>query len=429
MFDALYLAFCAVAWGIVAYKVRAWLRDRRNVDLALLSVMTAGVATVFLFSAPSVYRWFDDLVGVANLAIVVIYTAVVVFAAGAWALLLRWTDRAGPSVRSGPSGRTVPSARSGPSGQAGGAAPDSQRTPARARRVVAGIAAVWTVAVVCFAVGRPDAVEHPRDFSTAYTSEPGVVAFLVLYLAIFGASLAVLGQLCRRFAATLGASWLARGLKVIAAGCWLGLLYCACKLAGFVGSWAGWDTYPLSNGVAPLSASVAALLVIGGFAVPAVGPRVSAWRRLRRLHTLWREVIAHAPEVTMGHSRWAAWWPLADLEWRANRQMAEIRDVQRGIRRYVDAAVIDIARGKGRSAALDEEHLTALMEAAALRRGLDNQATGYLPPYDAESAVLTVSTELAQEHAHLVRVAAVYRLPIVDDVLAELQGYREATRT
>ena len=28
MFDALYLAFCAAAWGIVAYKVRAWLRDR-----------------------------------------------------------------------------------------------------------------------------------------------------------------------------------------------------------------------------------------------------------------------------------------------------------------------------------------------------------------------------------------------------------------
>lgn len=492
MFDVLYLVFCAAAWGIVAYKVRAWLRDRRNVDLGLLSTMTAGVATVFLFSAPSFYRWFDRLAGVANLSIVVIYTAVVVFASGAWVLLLRWTGRAGEAARrtaaagagtgaaagdgTGTSRGATDAAREQPAGQpegrgegraegpaagrgegqaAGGARAretageaggggrergtagrEAERTAAarariavRARLVVTGIGAVWTVAVGCFAFGRPDAVEHPRDFSTAYTSEPGVVAFLVLYLAIFAISLAALGRLCRTYAAALGATWLGRGLRVIAAGCWLGLLYCACKLAGFAGSWAGLDMYPVSNGIAPLSASVAALLVIGGFAVPAAGPRVSAWRRLRKLHALWRDVTAHAPEVTMGHSRWAAWWPLADQEWRANRQMAEIRDVQRGIRTYVDAAVIDIARDKGRAAALDEAHTTALIEAAALRRGLANQAVGRVPPYDAESAVLTVSTELAQEHAHLVRVASVYRLPLVDDVLAAVRDYRETTRT
>lgn len=398
MFDAVYLACCALAWLIVGYKVRAWLRDRKNLDLGLLCVMTAAIATVFLFSAPSVYRWFDRLTGVPNLSIVVIYSAVVAFACGAWVLLLHWTGR----------GHETPRAR----------------TVAASWLVVISIAAAWTVALVCFAVGRPDAVEHPRDFSTAYPSEPGITVFLMLYLAIFGISLAVLGHLCRRFATALGGNWLARGLRVVGAGSWLGLAYCAFKLIGLAGARLGRDVYTLCNSVAPICASVAALMVIGGFAIPAFGPRVSAWRRLRRLAPLWRDVTSRVPEVTMEQSRWASWFPLADLEWRANRQMAEIRDVQRGIRRHVDAAVIDIARERARSAALDAEHAAAVVEAAALRRGLSNQATGYLPPYDADSAVMTVSTELTQEHAHLLRVAAVYRLPLVDDVLAAVEGYR-----
>ncbi|MCQ4079655.1 hypothetical protein NGB36_03330 [Streptomyces sp. RB6PN25] len=386
MFDVVYLCFGVAAWAIVGYKARAWFRDRSNADLGLTCVMTAGVATVFLFSAPSLYRRFDRLTGVANLAMVFLYSSVVVFATGALVLLLRWTGRA-----------------------------------RHARGVVAAIAAAWAVAVVSFLLGRPDAVEHPRDLSTAYASAPGVVTFLVLYLVIFGASLAGLGTLCPRYAARLGTSWLARGLRVLASGCWLGLVYCACKLVGFVLSWAGMDPRLLSNGVAPMSASVAALLVLTGFALPAVGPRVSAWRRLRRLKPLWRAVTAEAPEVTMEQSRWTAWWPLADLEWRANRQMAEIRDVQRSIRRYVEAATLDIAREKGRAAGYEGEGLSAVVEAAALRRGLQNQAVGHVPEPVADTVVVTDSTELAEEHEHLARVADVYHLPLVDEVLSELR--------
>ncbi|MEU8828023.1 MAB_1171c family putative transporter [Streptomyces sp. NPDC048636] len=385
MFDVVYLCFGAAAWALAGYKARAWFRDRDNADLGLACVMTAAVATVFLLSAPSVYRWFDRLVGVANLAMVFLYSSVVVFATGALVLLLRWTGSA-----------------------------------IRPRWVVAAVGMVWAVAVTGFAVGRPDAVEHPRDFSTAYAHEPGVVLFLVLYLAIFGSGLAGLGVLCPRYAATLRGSWLARGLRVLAAGCWLGLVYCACKLIGFVFSWADRELYWLSNGVAPLTASVAALLVLAGFAIPAGGPRASAWRRFRRLRPLWREVTTQAPEVAMGQSRWTGWWPLADLEWRANRQMAEIRDVQRGVRRHVEASVLEIARVKAEAARLDDWQLAAVVEAAALRRGLLNQAHGHVPGAAADSVVVTTGTELADEHEHLARVADVYRLPLVDEVLAEL---------
>ncbi|MEU1788240.1 MAB_1171c family putative transporter [Streptomyces sparsogenes] len=394
MFDVVYLCFGAAAWAIVAYKARAWWRDRSNTDLGLACVMTAGVANVFLLSAPSVYRWFDRLLGVANLAMVFLYSSVVVFATGALLLMLRWTGSA-----------------------------------VRPRTVLTAVGAVWAVAVTGFAVGRPDSVEHPRDFSTAYADAPGVVTFLVLYLAIFGTGLAGLGVLCRRYAATLRGSWLARGLLVLAAGCWLGLAYCACKVLGFLFSWAGRDLPWLSNGVAPLTASVAALLVLSGFAVPALGPRASAWRRLRRLDPLWREVTARAPEVSVAtvRPRWTGWWPFADLEWRANRQMAEIRDVQRGVRRHVEAETLEIARVKGRAAGLGDWQLAAFVEAAALRRGLLNQAAGRVPVPGADSVVVATGVEPAQEHEHLARVAEAYHRPLIDEVLEEL-GERTAAQ-
>ncbi|QLE74886.1 hypothetical protein FGW37_27765 [Streptomyces rectiverticillatus] len=402
MFDVLYLTFSAVAWAIVGYKARAWFRDRGNVDLGLTALMTSGVPVVFLFSAPSVYRAFDRLTGVANLAMVLLYSAVVLFATGATVLLLRWTSRGDARARA--------------------------RAAVRSRIAVAVVAVAWATAIVCFAVGRPDSVEHPRDFSTAYAHAPGVVAFLVLYLAIFGTSLAGLGALCPRYAAQLGPCWLAKGLRTLAAGCWLGLLYCLCKLVGFVLTWAGHDVYWLSNGVAPMSASVAALLVLLGFSLPAAGPRVSAWRRLHRLQPLWQAVTAHAPEVTLTGHRLTGRWPFADLEWRANRQMAEIRDIQRGVRRHVEPAALDIARRKATGAALDERRLAAVVEAAALRRGLQNQITGHVPAPHADSVVVTVSADPAEEHEHLALVADVYHDPMVDAVLEELREMSAARR-
>ncbi|ARF58639.1 MAB_1171c family putative transporter [Streptomyces gilvosporeus] len=413
MFDVIYLSFAALSWALVAYKAAAWFRDRGNADLGLTCVMTGGVATVFLFSAPSLYRGFDRLVGVANLAMVFLYSSVMVFAAGALVLLLRWTAGEGEAARA--------------------------RARSRARAAVGGVAALWAVAVAGFAVGRPDAVEHPRDFSTAYTNSPGVMLFLVLYLAIFGSSLAGLAVLCSRYAAQLGRSWLTRGLRVLAGGCGLGLGYCTFKVVGFGLSWAGHPAPWLSNGVAPLSASVAAILVLTGFALPAAGPRAAAWRRLRRLSPLWRTVTAQAPEVTMERVRWTDRWPFADLEWRANRQMAEIRDVQRGIRRHVESDAVDVARERARGVSLDDRQLAAVAEAVALRRGLENRAVGHVPAHGADSVVVTTGNtagpsgategvELSAEYEHLALVADVYHSPLVGTVLTELRQRSAVSR-
>ncbi|MDC7335985.1 hypothetical protein PQR15_04915 [Streptomyces lydicus] len=94
--------------------------------------MTGGVATVFLFSAPSLYRAFDRLVGVANLAMVFLYSSVVVFAAGALVLLLRWTAGEGAAARA----RARPRARRGRRGgrAVGGGGHRLRARPAGRRR-------------------------------------------------------------------------------------------------------------------------------------------------------------------------------------------------------------------------------------------------------------------------------------------------------
>lgn len=126
----------------------------------------------------------------------------------------------------------------------------------------------------------------------------------------------------------------------------------------------------------------------------------------------------------METSAWSVRWPFADLEWRANRQMAEIRDVQRGIRRHVESDAVDIARERARAVALDDRQLAAVAEAAALRRGLENRAVGHVPDHGADSVVVASGSEpaeLAAEYEHLALVADVYHSPLIDTVLTELR--------
>ncbi|MDX3584200.1 MAB_1171c family putative transporter [Streptomyces europaeiscabiei] len=394
MRDVLYLTVGGFAWAVAIYKARAWLRDRSNTNLALVSGMIAAVGLLMTLSSPRLYLAFDQAVGVANLAMAVIYSSAVAFVLGARILLLSWmlSDGKADPVR------------------------DRQRT----RWVIAATVAAWTVALVAFATHRPYEVEHPRDFTSVYADAPGVAIFLVIYLAIFGTCMASLGGLCRRYAAELqaGRPWMARGLRLIAYGSLAILAYCAAKLVGMVCHWSGVDLDMLTNSVAPLSASLGALLVVAGFAVPTLGSRMTAWRLVRRLHPLWRRVTADEPEVQMEELRW--WWPSKSMHWVASRQMTEIRDVQRGIRQYVEAALIDTARERGSAAGLGEQELVALVEATALRRGLHNRKRGHIPDHSAATVVMGGGEQLANEHAHLVRVSDAYNNPLVGEILTAI---------
>lgn len=131
----------------------------------------------------------------------------------------------------------------------------------------------------------------------------------------------------------------------------------------------------------------------------------------------------------MDGSRWTGRWPFADLEWRANRQMAEIRDVQRGLRRHVESDAIDIVLERARAVSLDDRQLAAVAEAAALRRGLENRAVGHVPDHGADSVVVAEGRQaarLSSEYEHLALVADVYRSPLIETVLTELRQ-RSAT--
>ncbi|MBF9072602.1 MAB_1171c family putative transporter [Streptacidiphilus fuscans] len=391
MRDVLYLAIACVGWAICLTKTGGWLRDRGNADLGLVAVMSGAIASVMMWSSPALYIWLDQRLRVPNLGIAVIYSSVIVFVAGAQALLRNWTARGDDAAR--------------------------LRARRRTRINVVTLTVLWAVALVGFAVGRPDAVEHPKDFSTVYTGRAGVMVFLLVYIALFGWCMTSLGLLCRRYAAPLRTKrpWTARGLGLVTLGSYAILLYCLAKLATLIGSWAGANMDVLGDSVAPLCASVGALLVVAGFAVPSAGARWSARRRVRQLTPLWRTAVAAAPDVEMEDR---ARYVRVSAELKATRQMTEIRDAQLMLRAYVDRDLIEAALQLAQGDGLDADETAALVEAAALQRGLANRSAGRPAAEPAVTIVTVGQGDLAREHAHLVRVAQALDGERADRVLA-----------
>ncbi|MEU7062087.1 hypothetical protein AB0A61_40930, partial [Streptomyces sp. NPDC046197] len=126
MRDALYLSIAASAWTAAAYKARAWLRDRENTSLALISGMIAAIGLLMSLSSPRLYTAFDQAMGVANLAMAIIYSSAVLFVIGARTLLLDWMN----STRQA----------------------DTTQARNRTLMTIAAIAAAWTGALVGFAL-------------------------------------------------------------------------------------------------------------------------------------------------------------------------------------------------------------------------------------------------------------------------------------
>lgn len=388
--DVLYLTLGAVGWVLAIYNTVAWLRDPKNPSLKWIVLMLSSIGMVMTWSSPWLYKCLDHTLHKANLSIAVIYTSVIAFLLSTQQLLSDWASRGDDETR---------------------------RAMTRRAGISTGVISVaWLAALTGWALGRPDVVEHPTDFSTVYTGSPGVMLFLLTYVVVFGGVMAMLGSLCRQYAVALGSArpWASRGLRLVSIGAWAILVYCAGKITAIVGPWTGVHLDTVGDTLAPFSASLGALFVALGLAVPAIGSQATAWWRVRRLRSLWQAAIAMQPEVSLGRR----WERAASREVVAIRQMAEIRDVQQGIRGLVEARLVAVASEHGKQAGLDEQEVAALIEAAALRRGASNRAAGHIPTHAAPSTIYGGGVDLIDEYQHLVRVADAYHCDLVRRVLA-----------
>ncbi|MEU8510497.1 MAB_1171c family putative transporter [Kitasatospora sp. NPDC048722] len=429
LLTVVYAVLAVITWTAFFYKVRDLVRDWRNRELQILCLSIATFAAPFVLASPHVYMGIDRLLGVPNIATLIIYVCVAVCVSGFIALLVSWS-----------------SAQSG----------------MRVRHWLGVGYSLATIAAmaVFFFLGNVDGVEHPVDFDVTFAEVPYISVFLLSYQLLFTTSMVMLIVLCRRYAAAVDRPWLRRGLRTVALGAFFGLGYGVPKILNML-----WDqvaTSPLhtvSSIGAPLSASVSALLFSVGFTMPAWGEGLDrlreiavSYRAYKRLYPLWYDLATAFPELVLLPSNdrqqpWSARALLAppaigiregrmtlsprggeqadslqDLDLLVARQRVEIRDAQLRLRPYFTDTTANAARALARERDLAPDEVEAAVEAAQVSVALRTHAAGAPVPARAPGRHEPAAVDPAEEVAFLVKVAVAYKTSPVVAAVTERCG-------
>ncbi|WP_432093344.1 MAB_1171c family putative transporter [Streptomyces sp. bgisy100] len=390
LFNLVYGALALISWSAFFYKVRHLVRDWRNGELRLVCLAIASFATPFVVASPWVYVRVDRLLGIPNIATLIVYCSVAVSIVSFLSLLVSWSS--------------------------------AQDRVTMWHRLIVSYAVITVAAMITlFFLGDVSDGEHHVDFDTYYAETPYITEFLLAHQLLYTVGMVGLARMCRRYAAVVDRVWLRRGLKTIAAGAIAGLGYGPIKIVTLV-----WDlvgTSPLdevNNVVAPMSASVSAWLFAAGFTMPAWGvgldrarERVSQYRAYRRLQPLWSALTRAFPEVILFPDLYPENPRRAlrddDLAFLVSRQVIEIRDAQLALRPYVDPEVSRTARSFGAARGLSADHTEAIAEAAQIKSALRAMEHGRSGQYAVTVPHDPAAGDMGGERDWLIRVAEAFR--------------------
>lgn len=307
-------------------------------------------------------------------------------------------------------------------------------------RLVALAAAVALMTAVFFAYS-PAA--RTDDLPADYGSSAFYLAYSAPYLAYLAYIFVGITRLCWQSARQVGpVPFLASGLRLIAAGGTVGLLYVALRV-GYIGvartsgSNRHGDTY---GSLSDLTVAVVTVLVVVGATLPSWAPQIARYRDVRQLTPLWRALTRRHPEIAIEpHPSATAELLPVDVPRRRNRRVIEILDGRLELRRRLRPAVAQQARELAAERGLRGQDVVATVEAAQIAVALHDSAppTGPGPgpaPDPAAGVHVLPDTPLAaagpapsaggggdlqSEVAWLRKVSRAFnRSPVVTDVLA-----------
>lgn len=302
-------------------------------------------------------------------------------------------------------------------------------------RLVALAVAVALMATAFFAYSPARTDDLPAD----YGSSAFYLAYSAPYLAYLAYIFVGITRLCWRSARQPGpVPFLASGLRLIAAGGTVGVLYVALRV-GYItlARASGSNRYSQAYGsLSYLAVAVVTVLVVTGATLPSWAPRLSRYRDVRQLSPLWRNLIRRHPEIAFDPYPSAAADLLpVDVPRRRNRQVIEILDARLELRGRLRPAVARQAHELAADHGLHGEDLAATVEAARIAVALDesDRPTGpdpHLEPdldLDGPEAPAGPATpadggggDLQSEVTWLRKVAQAFtRSPVVTDVLAQ----------
>jgi hypothetical protein len=305
--------------------------------------------------------------------------------------------------------------------------PPAAARPKIRRRLAALAASVATLTVI-FAWVSP----LPRtfgDFGHQYWTKPTLLVYIAVFIAFLGAALTELLLVTWRYARLARSRrYLRLGLRLIAAGAIMGLVYLAEKIAYVITQTAsltppfGTDqhcTSPIHPGQCAFEITLtttAIMISITGATLPVWGPALAAplrrsWRArtCRQLEPLWRALYAALLEIALAEPPPDGTRPRHDLGFVLYRRMIEIDDGLLLLRPHLDPAVRQAALTAARLRGLIGDDLEAAAEAAQIGAALHARTAG-IPPAVTTTPLPDASTRTGprSEAAWLAKVSTAF---------------------
>ncbi|RCG22738.1 hypothetical protein DQ384_34600 [Sphaerisporangium album] len=384
--DVLYPLAAIVVAAAFLWQVTRVITSQRDPGAIAMCVSFGCLAAVFTVSVPVVWVGVDRLLGVAQIAGLLAQSLVILFTAAQQAMLVLWSN---PPARAW---RTM-------------------------RRRLAGVGVVLLIMAALFAV-TPRGGDHSRDFAVHFAGIPTYAVYLIFYLTAFTVTKIDVIRMALRYAPLSGKVWLRRGLRLMAVGSALGLVYSAVRAADVIGPLLGADPRRWEF-LAQVSTSMGAIIeVLGLTLVPRGGPQLSLahdwWRQrrqYRRLRPLWFSLYQASPDIALEAppSPLAERFILRDIRYLLTRRVIEIRDGALTLRGYRDPRVEAAALARASELGLKGEDLSAAVEAAALAAALRaRDSDGEPVPSGQGTADAGKDTDMSLEIAWLVKVARAF---------------------
>lgn len=246
----------------------------------------------------------------------------------------------------------------------------------RVRRWTKVIIASYAGMLILFAA--TFTLQEPVRLTVEYAREPLVTAYLLVYIAVFFSYAISLCRLSWQFSNVTRRLWLRRGMRSIAVGAAVSMLYLLNK-TGYLLAYASGLHPRGEEQIAAVLVTIAALPMLLGLTLPAWGPLlevVPKMRRYRRLHPLWHDLITEFPDLELDPSLRRLPIVIRDIDYALTRRTAEIRDARLALMPYVDRSIAAEVNRRADATGLAASDRQAVVEAAQFAAAIRAHRSG-----------------------------------------------------
>ena len=285
------------------------------------------------------------------------------------------------------------------------------------------VAVIVGIVILFLTVKSNYAEFHAKEGTAQQVPATGAHSYLyVVYLAVLAAGGT---QAALAYAAIADRFCLRVGLRITAAGMAVAFLYGVTKVVGMVGYQLGLlPAGKSAESVIGTLFTVAILLVLVGFTLPAWGPRagldtVADWSALGvtyyRLYPLWDALLEAFPDIALDTPR--SWLgrriPMRNASLAVYRRVIEILDARLRLRPFLDEQVADSARGRIEEAGIPTERAHAIVEATILKEALAAHQQGIAAVTPAQTPEPYFHNDTAAQTAWLTAVAKEFQVTVL----------------